>query len=213
MAGHLGLFAVGVVIGVSIALLFGKPHSGSDKVTDSAPTSSWINELLESQDSAQPAVTDSNDEPHVAEPISEDESNVSVSGTTMVDNPVRIPSVYKALVGPIPPPRLDSAEVHALFAKEPRDEPWAYAMEAGINNHIANFGAGDGVVVEYVECRSRYCEIAGFTQEDNKHNFSYTLEDIRRSGWWQAAGGSHYFGGQHDGVDRFVIIVSRYNED
>lgn len=213
MARYLGIFAIGVAIGVSIMLVLGRPITDSDRAMDTVSTSSPTSESLESKAATRSMATQSDGASVDAGPIPEDKKIASASDSTLVDVPVRIPSAYRDLVGPIPPPRLSSAEMHALFEKEPRDEAWAYSMETGINDHIATFGAGEGIVVEYVECRSQYCEIAGFAKEGYEPHFSKTLNDITRSGWWQAAGGTHYINGEADGFDRFVIIISRYGKE
>lgn len=210
MVGYLGTFTIGVAIGVLTVLVLDRPITGLDKAMHTMSTSSRTNELLESKVATQSVATQSDDAYVDAGPMPEDENIASTGASALVNVPVRIPSVYRDLVGPIPPPRLSSAEIHALFEREPRDEPWAYAMEAGINDHIANFGAGQGTVVEYVECRSRYCEIAGFGKEGYEQGFSKTLSDIARSGWWQAAGTTHHIGEGVDGLNRFVIIIGRY---
>ena len=173
-------------------------------------TSSQINESNEPKTEARSAITEMADESVDSGPTPDAIEIALPDAATTVDDPIRIPNAYRDLVGPIPPPRLSSAELHELFEKEPRDEAWAYAMESGINDHIANFGTGEGTVVEYVECRSQHCEIAGFADKGHMGSIGRVYGDMTRSGWWQADGGTHHIGGHVDGLDRFVIITSRY---
>lgn len=198
-----GIFVIGIVIGISTMLVLDRPVASSSvaiqKVESSEPKA--VAPFVKTETDEEPVDNGSTSE-EIAPP----------GNPSLVDDPIRIPSAYGALVGPVPPPRLSTAEIHALFEKEPRDEPWAFAMEAGIHEHIANFGAGKGTVVEYVECRSQYCEIAGYADKGQSADTGFYLA-MTESGWWQASGGSHHVSGRRDGIDRFVMIFLRYREE
>jgi len=210
----LGIFVVGTAIGVSIMLVLEGPSTDPAKAIDAITTSAKTRELPEPNAELRAVTLDSIDGTVGNGPTPGDLATALSADAAVVDSPIRIPSRYRDLVGPLPGDQPSSSELHALFENEPRDEPWAYAMETGINDHIATYGAGEATVVEYVECRSRFCEIGGFESGDNAGGFSSTYGDMRRSGWWQAEGGSNYIlGGQAEGGSRFVIIISRYGRE
>jgi hypothetical protein len=121
-----------------------------------------------------------------------------------------MPDVYRRIIGPVRPREPSFAERHAAFEKEPIDTAWAYAMETGISNHIAMYGAGEGVVIEYIECRSQYCEVGGYAIEGYEADFSPTWGDMVQSEWWQASGGyKGRGGGKAPGY--FLAIIPRYD--
>ena len=206
MIMRLGTFAIGVAIGATMVLFLNRPAGIANETVQPSPV-----ETSES-DGLGPAarIAKSAIEDESGNSDSRPEEGLSSDGSRLAKDSIRIPSAYRDLVDPIPRHRPSPLEIHAIFEKEPRDETWAAAMEAGIRDHYARFGAAEKTVVEYVECRSKYCEIAGFREKDFSGVTGRVFSDMTKSGWWQADGGDNYISGHADGVDRFVIIVTRY---
>ena len=125
--------------------------------------------------------------------------------------PTRLPDAYLEAVQPRPRP-LSVPELHQAFSNDPRDDSWAYAMELGINNHLAAEGAPEGTVIEYAECRSRFCELAGYVQPGFEDRSRELFEAMSGTGWWQLSSSTFTFGAPIDGVNRFVTIVPRWDE-
>lgn len=204
-----GIYAVGVVIGISIMMALDSPVLNPDKTVGTATTST-VSELPEALAITQP-VTTQNAAEMANNGLAPEAAGTALAGDASIgDNPVRIPSVYRDLVGPIPTPTISNVEKLERFENEPRDEPWAFAMETGINNHIAEFGTVGGRVVEYVECRSQQCWIAGLIDKGHQGSTGRPLNDMRRSGWWQAEGGGDSITVNTNGLTRFVLIYRRY---
>ena len=135
--------------------------------------------------------------------------------------PNEMPAVYRDMIGPARPRSLSFSEVHALFEEEPREEAWANAMESGINDYVAMHAADRGLVIEYVECRSRYCEVGGYAIEGYEADSSLLWGDMTREDWWQGgstyqsqgSGPSDYPGANVDEPDRFLGIIDRYERE
>lgn len=127
---------------------------------------------------------------------------------TALSTPEPIPEVYLDMIGypedgTSTPDRYDR---YLAFARDVRDESWAAAMEAGIANFAARLNQME-VVVEYIECRTLYCVIAGHSPTGSQGQ----LGDMRDTGWWQAAGvGADIVQSGRDGQDDFVLFVERY---
>ncbi len=105
------------------------------------------------------------------------------------------------------------SQVHALFRAQPRNESWASAMEDGIRGSIVQTEATTGITIEYVECRSTICKVAGYMpsvsiepQPDPRDIF---LEQFGE-GWWHGepdmALRQHSY--QDEGIERFLIIIA-----
>ena len=126
-----------------------------------------------------------------------------------------LPEKFKYLVEPQPVAkrRLTPQENHEFFSQDTRDESWAYTMELGIREYLAANQNANGTVVEYVECRSRMCEIAGVVYPGGQDDFSEHLEVMRQSGWWQLSNSHHSSGANVDGEYRFVSFIPREDED
>jgi hypothetical protein len=132
----------------------------------------------------------------------------SSSVQTALSTPEPIPEVYLDMIGypEDSTPAPDRYDRYVAFARDVRDEPWAAAMEAGIANFAARLNQME-VVVEYIECRSLYCVIAGYSPTGS----TAQLWDMRDTGWWQAAGaGADIVQSGRDGQADFVLFVERY---
>lgn len=99
------------------------------------------------------------------------------------DQVVRLPTKYADMIAQSRPRSPTFAERHEKFASEDRDESWAFAMEAGIQNFLAVHAPVSGIVIESVECRSESCEVSGYLSDDtdgiNSAIFGFTSEH-----WW-----------------------------
>ena len=120
-----------------------------------------------------------------------------------------LPAVYSEVIGSPQPKRLRVADRHAIFLTEPRDEAWASAMESGISNYLADNASNLSFRVEFVECRSEHCEIAGYVPEGYLDDTSDLRNGLRNSGWWQGGVSSASTGMEIDGVERIVIMFNR----
>ena len=120
-----------------------------------------------------------------------------------------LPAVYSEVIGSPQPKRLRVADRHAIFLTEPRDEAWASAMESGINNYLADNASNLSFRVEFVECRSEHCEIAGYVPEGYLDDTSDLKNGLKNSGWWQGGISSASTGMEIDGVERIVIMFNR----
>jgi len=108
--------------------------------------------------------------------------------------------------------RMTSDENYNFFASDDRDESWAYTMELAMQDYIASNQNTDGAIIEYVECRSRMCMVAGSVPDGSNDDFGEHLEAMQDTGWWQLSNTSHTAGGMTGGDYRFVTFVPRDSE-
>ena len=120
-----------------------------------------------------------------------------------------LPAVYSEVIGSPQPKRLRAADRHAIFLTEFRDEVWASAMESGIRNYVSDNASNLDIVVEYFECRSEHCEIAGYAPPGKESDINQLKNGLRSSGWWMGGQSAGTTSQTIDGVDRFVIIFNR----
>ena len=164
------------------------PNSGYP-ATEIGRTPSYVEEVLDTSNGD--SKTDGEAEGTSAAPIS------------------NIPAVYKEVIGRPRPRQLRVADRHAIFLTEPRDEAWASAMESGISNYLADNASNMRIVVEFVECRSEHCEVAGYVHDGSRDYISGLRNGLKNSGWWQGGISSASTNKKIDGVDRFVIMFNR----
>jgi len=114
-----------------------------------------------------------------------------------------------------PPSRRGLApyELVARFAGEPRDESWAYTMELGINQHLTASTSLEGTVVEYVECRTTACVMAGYVQPGMEDSSQELIREMSATGWWQLSQATMSSSSNDDGTRRFVRIIPRTEGD
>ena len=98
-----------------------------------------------------------------------------------------LPAVYSEVIGSPQPKRLRVADRHAIFLTEFRDEVWASAMESGIRNYVSDNASNLDIVVEYFECRSEHCEIAGYAPPGKESDINQLKNGLRSSGWWMVS--------------------------
>jgi hypothetical protein len=139
---------------------------------------------------------------------------MSNAGESVASLGRRLPEIYSAMVKPRPlPEKLTVQELYEKFSDDTRDDSWAYPMELGINEHIAQHGNELGVAFEFVECKSRYCTIAGVAYEGSQSEVNKFVADMTQGGWWQTTGENHTAAFGTDTEYRFVSIFPRTNDD
>jgi hypothetical protein len=143
--------------------------------------------------------------------ISATERNISASADSLGRV---IPEPYLSMVKPRSmPERLTTQELYKGFLDDARDESWAYPMELGINQYIARRGGDFEAAFEFVECRSRYCTIAGVVYSGGQETVNEFMAEMTQSGWWEINGGASTVGTSSDSEYRFVSIFARSAED
>jgi len=122
-----------------------------------------------------------------------------------------IPDYYRATIGPVPQ-HVTFGERYRVFEIESIDEPWAYAMEAGINDLIANHGPASGEVFEFVQCRYSYCALAGYTHDGQEPRGTSVIGQLSKQPWWQ--GSRAHLGNYTDenGRTSFVLLIPRFED-
>ncbi len=125
-----------------------------------------------------------------------------------------VPQPYDTMLKPRELPKnLKTPELYDRFMSDSRDNAWADAMELGINQYIAERGPDLEVVFEFVECRSRYCVVAGVSYSQDRGPWNTFNPEMSNSGWWQASGGESTVGGTYGSETRFAIVISREHSD
>jgi hypothetical protein len=127
----------------------------------------------------------------------------------VIATPEPIPDVYRDIVGPLAEQTSgpEPYDLYVAFARDVRDEPWAAAMETGIANWSAGKNPSAELVIDYVECRSSICVVAGYSSTGS----TAFLGSMRDEGWWQAEGAlMAVFHSGHDGSAEFLKFVTRY---
>lgn len=205
MKRQLITFVIGLAAGVAAMLTVGLLDEGSQVQENPALVTPQKGDVVD--DCSVPSV--------VTAELDSEEGPINSGGETRPEfqssvPEIRMPSNYQEMIGPVRTQPTTLAEMHANFASEPRVESWAIAMETGINDYIANSSPRLGVVVEYVECRSRTCEIAGY-RIDGESDRTASLRMMVQEPWWQGGRKSYLGGHWVDGVDYFVTIFYEGN--
>lgn len=192
--------SVGIAIGMVIMFVLAtRPEQSEEiKITPNPRIASNMVSPIAAE--AQVAAAENNR----TQPTSEIEPRTAIS-------PILLPPAYEDHIRP-KRRQVSFADIHNLFKNEPRDEPWAAAMESGINHYLANSGSGDWAVVEYVECRARICEIAGYRTGTENHP-KELVDEFVSSGIWHGNPRVHLdrFGEQD--IKRFMIAISSYSDE
>ncbi len=120
-----------------------------------------------------------------------------------------IPDWYRETIGPaVQPPTF--GEKFKDFEAEPIDVPWAEAMEVGMNNFVAARGPDYGSVIEFIQCRTSKCVLAGYTIPNHEGLSASIIGELRRQSWWQGGGSSSSNLSTGDDRTSFVILIDRY---
>ena len=198
---HLFTLVLGIVLGLSIAIYLFPPDSDtqpgiatvvSDKITEA-----------ETRDQRQEIVPDLSPGTS-AGPISE-ESEPAEGPNARPFVPANTPLEYDELIGP-PVRSRGARELHATFKAEPRSDPWASAMEAGIAQTVSEHAPGIGLSIEYIECRTTMCELGGVASVEDVGNASALWSEVVQSGYWQGSTRYHMTVGTTAGITRFMVI-------
>ena len=123
----------------------------------------------------------------------------------------QIPGYYRATIGPVPQ-HVTFGERYRVFETESIDEPWAFAMEAGINDLIANHGPGSGEVVEFVQCRYSYCALAGYTHDGQEPRGASAIGQLSKQPWWQGSRAMFVNYTDENGRTSFVVLIPRFED-
>ncbi len=207
---HLITLCVGIVIGAAIVLVFGQFPNEPEDVNVIRDPEVTVDEVSTAEEtpiraiSINAATRTTQPEVSPARPEGEIEPDANTS-------PISLPEIYENHINP-QQRTVSFSDIHEIFKSEPRDESWALAMESGINHSIANSGSGDWAVVEYVECRSRICEIAGYMHDDESHPRDL-IRDFLVSGAWSGTLRAHSSQFSDRETNRFITIINGYRDD
>ena len=203
-------FCVGVVIGAAIVLVISQRRNeleGTDANRDLAVIADDVSTIEETSIRAISNNAESQTTRPEVRPAHLDEETEPET----VIRPISLPEIYDEHIYRRKR-QISFLDIHEIFKSEARDEPWALAMESGINHSIANSGSGEWAVVEYVECRSRICEIAGYMHDDENHARDL-IADFLKSGAWSGTPSTHSTRFSDKDLKRFITIISGYRID
>ena len=132
------------------------------------------------------------------------------SGSTIGMPDFDLAEPYASMVRPPEQPKmLRTPELFERFLEDGRDNSWADSMEAGMKQLEAEIGAEYQTAFDSVECRSRYCVIAGVTYSQEPQPWNPVMSELSSSGWWQGAGGTSISATSNGSETHFLAIVSR----
>jgi hypothetical protein len=146
-------------------------------------------------------------------PITLPSGNQDAKETSTIGKPSgpQIPEQYRQTIGPVI--RVPAfGERFMAFEGEPVDVPWAQAMETGLNDFIAVQGPQSSSVVEFIQCRSTACVIAGYSIPNQEGLDASILGDLRKQSWWEGGRTSSTHLARDDGTRSFVILIDRSSE-
>lgn len=124
---------------------------------------------------------------------------------------VRLPMKYAEQIGVARSRRPSFSERHAQFAAEQRNESWAFAMEAGIQNFLAAHAADSGIVIESVECRSKSCEVAGYVS-DESDGINSTIYGFTSEHWWDGGNSVSVKEFDLEGSTGFIFVTFEHHD-
>ena len=142
-------------------------------------------------------------------PLDEPSETVSATGSLQDESnqplKAQLPAQYGHLVAApeLSPEDLRPDELHDIF------DAWAYSIESSVNSFLATNDISPGTVIDYVECRTNYCEFAGYVNEGYDHGAGQIFNAMRNSGWWQLGEYTTTVGNNSDGTYKFVVIILR----
>ena len=201
MKSRVLMFMAGLISGALLMVFFdlSADHAGNTAVSNNGAVQQQL-----AEDRSRAVPVDIVESPSRSESASYSDDDV-IYFLPIDHSDISMPTRYKEMIGPLEPSRITFSERHASFAVEPRDEPWAVAMETGINDYLAAAGPGDGMVFEYVECRTRTCEVAGYIVDEQAAR-GFDTDDLVEQSWWQGGRATSSIGPKIDGTKHFVII-------
>jgi hypothetical protein len=198
----LALFGAGTVFGAALMFAFGS-RDESNRVASIAQVPIAAEELSPSSPVETSSQSIAHEDPLSAAP------NASGPMTSRVYES-RLPQQYQEMIDSVRPRRLTFRERHIRFAQELRDEPWAFAMEAGITDFYAARAPSLGAVIESIECRAENCEVAGYLADGTEH-ISSNLYEFTSEPWWQGSDATSVHEFEADGRDSFVLLTFQHD--
>jgi hypothetical protein len=76
-------------------------------------------------------------------------------------------------------------DAHRALEREPRDDPWAYAMEGELQNSMVPQTSTGAFKLEHVECRATICEVRLSGRADQQEALRQWSESLATSGMSQ----------------------------
>lgn len=168
IAGQVGLFVAGIVIGAAAARWLGsstpEPQPGAVPVAAKvvAPVPAMSPNGSASVDAPPPEV-------QITAPAT---PTTTVTGAPVAaalpeaeyggyTQPVDPGPVFQKLLAQKPPPGAENrlGDLHRALERELRDDSWAYPMEAEIQNSLVAETSAGKLTIEHLECRATLCEL------------------------------------------------------
>ena len=197
LARHAIPFAAGLICGGLLVSTFHAANQGSSSSVE-------LVDEVPALEKPKPAVS-----VHVEEQSTQPNETVETATSALKQSGVAIPESYRRTIGPVVQPPTFGERFKA-FEAEPIDGPWAQAMEAGMNNFVAAHGPDYGSVIEFIQCRTSICVIAGYTIPNHEGLSASIIGELRKQSWWQGGNSSSSNLGSEDGRTSFVILIDRY---
>ncbi len=179
--GMLGLFAAGVVVGV-VGTKWLEPRADAASAVNSPPPVLTPAISHETGNAAPPVASPAPTPPPRGSPVAPPSD--TASGSMPETSPASAPLIAKSApyatpvdsgtVQPIdvgdrlrklidrpsiPGHENEIGDAHRALEREPRDDGWAYSMEAELQNSFVNEVSSGDFKVDGVECRSTICEV------------------------------------------------------
>jgi len=192
------VFLAGVICGAALLNSLASPDAGAPGEARNAVTTAV--------DLAPPQPAEAVPEKAVPDPLS-----------TAIDEMVSgyetqsIPDAYRNSIGPIVR-RPTFGEIYRKFESEPVDEPWAWAMEHGLNDFIAVHGPRSGEVFDFVQCRSSYCVVAGYKLDSMEASGASIISELTSQSWWQGGASAYSSSSSEQDRRRFVVLLPGYED-
>jgi hypothetical protein len=74
-------------------------------------------------------------------------------------------------------------DAHRAFEQEPRDDSWAYQMEAEIQNSLTAFVSTGEIQVRFLECRATLCEMRLYASDAHRNAMNNWQEVMQSQPW------------------------------
>jgi hypothetical protein len=194
------MLAGGLALGWLLTTEFAPPVDRADETVAAAP---------EPPASPAPALPRAQSAPADCPEVRAPTAPAPAPSARLPDRQPPLPAVYLDLLGPpaATPNAPHPGEIYGRFAREARDEPWALAMEAGIEDWATRVPEHGGLDIDFAECRTRLCVIAGHTPNGD----TTALSQLPNEGWWQASTRNDLrIRSMHNDSADFVLFVRRH---
>jgi hypothetical protein len=165
-------FAGGVAVGVLVTRVsMDSPAANSQVVvenpapTPAPPAAPATNSTVAETPAARPAIMATGITEPVSEPPAPEASAVIDQGSTAVDDAsiqrIDAGPVFNEVIARPSQPGFENqlGDAHRALERETRNDGWAYAMEAEIQNALVNEVSTGEFRADHVECRATLCEL------------------------------------------------------